>query len=441
MLILVNVLDKDDREVNTIHEQLVRRLIGWIDIPFSTIFSFGKIDGWLRLRRPNFHTEYSIPDSPSYIKVLIAFKPSIIPPRIIPPRLLDSLENEKIISQCQSWLNTCNSLYNSRRYIALVTDINGKAVLACRYLCPVSPPPVIPQSDATNPMKPIKIAARLVSMIPFITDPVLFPGSTDLWTSNEKFLSLGCGDEEEHAVLLCCWLLSLEITSYLVLGSSLPEGLKAAYVLVMLPDGIYLINPCDGSVYSSTDPMCPFISIGTIITSTNIYGNIQSFSHPSQMRFDLNKTNDWRPVFDKQLVELRSLQSASLIYTQISDDVIVELRSAIEREIKLCFDEARQYGIPQWNLMASRLLRELMQDEQHTVDNRFGRLRESYTVTATAITIPYRSIQDCVNAVLRCALHTTTSVSTQFALAVHLQPVFHNVIICNIAIAMLTLRK
>ncbi|VDP02677.1 unnamed protein product [Heligmosomoides polygyrus] len=85
-------------------------------------------------------------------------------------------------------------------------------------------------------------------MVPFVTDAALFPGSTDLWTSAEKFqfLSLGCGDEEEHAVLLCCWLLSLQIPSCLVLGSALPEGSKAAYVFVNLPDGIYLVNPCDG---------------------------------------------------------------------------------------------------------------------------------------------------------------------------------------------------
>uniref|UniRef100_A0A0K0DE08 Ldh_1_C domain-containing protein n=1 Tax=Angiostrongylus cantonensis TaxID=6313 RepID=A0A0K0DE08_ANGCA len=211
-----------------------------------------------------------MPDRPSYIKILVAFNPPIIPSRITPQRRVESLESEKILSQCHVWSNTCSSMYESRRYVALVTDINGKSVLASRFLSPVHPPSSVPK-PTTEPMHSVKIAAQLVR-------------------------------------------------------SGLPEGLNAAYVLVNMHDGIYLVNPCNGCIYSSADTMCPIISVGTIITPTNIYGNVQLYSHPSQMNFDLN----------------------------VSEDALVELRSAIEREIKLCFDEARQYGIPQWNLMASR---------------------------------------------------------------------------------------
>uniref|UniRef100_A0A0R3Q013 Ras-GEF domain-containing protein n=1 Tax=Angiostrongylus costaricensis TaxID=334426 RepID=A0A0R3Q013_ANGCS len=98
-----------------------------------------------------------------------------------------------------------------------------------------------------------------------------------------QFLSIGCGDEEEHAVLLCCWLLSLQIPSCLVLGE-----------------------------WSSQN---------------TVKSNVTT--HFTLMRFFYRI---W----------------------SVSEDALVELRSAIEREIKLSFDEARQYGIPQWNLMASR---------------------------------------------------------------------------------------
>lgn len=436
---IVNSLDKDDRLVNTVHEQLLRRLIGWVEIPFASVYARGKVDGWLRVQRPLFFTGYSMPDKASYVKVLIAFDPPQIPPRIAPPRRVDSVESEKILSQSHSWSKACGLMHDDRRYTALVTDINGKAVLACRYLGPVHPPSSVPH-PGTDPRQTLEAAARLVSMVPFVTDAALFPGSTDLWTSAEKFLSLGCGDEEEHAVLLCCWLLSLQIPSCLVLGSALPEGSKAAYVFVNLPDGIYLVNPCDGSVYASTDAMCPMTSVGTVITPRNIYGNIQPSSHPSQLQFALNRTSDWRPLFDKDLEDVQSIQSPIIPYAQVSEDALVELKSSIEREIKLRFDEARQYGIPQWNLMASRVLREILQDDQHSVDDRLSRLRESYTVTVCAMTIPYRNIQDCVAAVLRCGLHTVTAPSPQFALAVHLQPAFGHVMSCSIAVALLMLK-
>ncbi|KAK6023752.1 hypothetical protein OSTOST_10451 [Ostertagia ostertagi] len=333
--LIVNSLDKDDRLVNTVHEQLVRRLIGWVEIPFSTVYSKGKVDGWLRIQRPTFYTGYNMPDRRSYVKVLIAFDPSMVPPRITAPRRVGSVESEKVLHQCETWSKTCSAMHDGRRYTALVTDINGKAVLACRFLGPVNPPPQVPHPGA-NPRHTIEVAARLVSMVPFVTDPVLFPGSTDLWTTTEKFLSLGCGDEEEHATLLCCWLLSFGIPCCLVLGKitgfakesinshlyhccsgfALPEGARAAYVLVNMSDGIYLVNPCDGSVYSSSDAMCPLTSVGTIVAPRNLYGNIQTNAHPSQLQFDLSKSSDWKPLFDKEMDDFQSIQSSSVPYAQ-----------------------------------------------------------------------------------------------------------------------------
>ncbi|KAE9412824.1 hypothetical protein Angca_002030, partial [Angiostrongylus cantonensis] len=87
-----------------------------------------------------------------------------------------------------------------------------------------------------------------------------------------------------------------------------------------------------------------------------------------------------------------------------------------------------------------RLLLEITQDEQSSIGERLTRLRESYTVTSSSITIPRKNVQHCVNAVMRRSVHTTTSVSTQFALAVHLQPAFDHVIICDIGVGMLTLK-
>uniref|UniRef100_A0AC34RFD1 Uncharacterized protein n=1 Tax=Panagrolaimus sp. JU765 TaxID=591449 RepID=A0AC34RFD1_9BILA len=100
--------------------------------------------------------------------------------------------------------------------------------------------------------------------------------------------------------------------------------------------------------------MCPLISVGTIITQNNCYANIQKNQHPSTMDFDLNNKSNWDPLFSTTRTDLISVQPEVLTYTGVNEDFLVELRSNLEREIKLKFDEARSYAIPQWNLMASR---------------------------------------------------------------------------------------
>lgn len=93
---------------------------------------------------------------------------------------------------------------------------------------------------------------------------------------------------------------------------------------------------------------------------------------------------------------------------------MLEQRTYVEREIKLIFDEARIYGIPQWNLIASRSipqkvrfikifrqLRELLQEQELTsrvisgssLATRLGRLNESYEVYATGTFGAYESVQ------------------------------------------------
>lgn len=102
-----------------------------------------------------------------------------------------------------------------------------------------------------------------------------------------KILTIGCGNVEEHAILLAGWLLGLGYTTALVLGRSLPEGTNAAYVLVEVDNNpTFLINPCNGNRYQLDDTTCPLFQICTVITPTNIYGNMQIVAHCSQMEFN-----------------------------------------------------------------------------------------------------------------------------------------------------------
>uniref|UniRef100_F1KQY7 Coiled-coil and C2 domain-containing protein 2A n=1 Tax=Ascaris suum TaxID=6253 RepID=F1KQY7_ASCSU len=437
---MVTKLQSDDREPNAVHEQLGKHFIGRVHIPFLTIYCNARIDAYLRIETPLFSSLYKNSEKPSYIKVVIAIDPAIIPLRIPSTIPAASNESEQLLRKCDQWKNVCRSQFPERRFVSLVSDANGRQVLACRYIRGIKPPSCVESSSAE---RTLEVACRIVSYVPFIADPNAFPDLRDVLTSADQFLAIGCGNEEEHAVLLCCWLLHLNITAYLLLGSALREGPSAAYVLAFIDTKMMILNPTDGHCYTSDDPMCPLVSVGTAISGLNVYANIQSHEHPSQMHFDFKKNTHWRALFEKDKGDIQSVQPELINYANISDDNVMQLRCGLEREIKARFDESRPYGIPQWNLLACRMLREVLGELESpsascaNVDARLAQLRNSYNMNALAIRERYVSVERLVEVVMRTNIHVNSEHTTQFALAVHIQPYMNNVISCCVAIAAL----
>ena len=69
---VVTALPRDDREgTDTVREQVERRWLGSVSIPFSTLYHNTKLDGALRLRAPHALLGYSTPhDTHTYLKVV-----------------------------------------------------------------------------------------------------------------------------------------------------------------------------------------------------------------------------------------------------------------------------------------------------------------------------------------------------------------------------------
>ena len=103
---------------------------------------------------------------------------------------------------------------------------------------------------------------RFVSLIPYVSDAAVYEGRLHVWNTSDAFFATLWGDEEEHAVQLCNFLLAMGRDCFVVVGNGIPEG-ATAYVLMVESgagdalDTNYLINPVTGRIFDARDVHCP----------------------------------------------------------------------------------------------------------------------------------------------------------------------------------------
>jgi coiled-coil and C2 domain-containing protein 2A len=103
------------------------------------------------------------------------------------------------------------------------------------------------------------------TLLEFINDYVLF---------FQQVLRLLSGDSEDHAVLLCCFLMHLGKKAWLLLGVGIPHG-PTAYVLTREEEqhnlsSYWLWDPASGQKYSIQDSFCPLQKVFCLINDENV---------------------------------------------------------------------------------------------------------------------------------------------------------------------------
>ena len=121
-------------------------------------------------------------------------------------------------------------------------------------------------------------------------------------------VSVSC--REEHAILLCNFLLSFKKDAYVCLGTAMPDG-DAAFVLTKEQIGNktvwYCWNPTTGQKFLQTDPDCPLKDMGMVFNHENVWANVQDAS--SNICYDSLDFSDGKAWCDSTRLDSTRLHS------------------------------------------------------------------------------------------------------------------------------------
>ncbi|XP_070555815.1 coiled-coil and C2 domain-containing protein 2A-like isoform X3 [Ptychodera flava] len=463
--VVVDMLEDDRARATNIHQRLERKWLGSLKIPFSTVYFQGQIEGNFRLQAPrvllgyqragpmeNTTTQYGQgkrDTDNTYLQLFITIEPALSTPEPVKEKF-DTTEDEKLLNFAENYQMQFEKKHPKRDILTTVMDINGKSVFVTRYFKALKPPAELLSAES-NPLKQAELIARFVSLIPFVSDSVVFPGMCDIWSTCDQFLQMLQGDEEEHAVLLCNYFLHLGKKAWLLIGSAIPEG-STTYVLTREADNNFLIwNPSTGEHYPQYDNFCRLKSVGCLINQENIWANIQLNEEPYRIDFDVTKSNMWRPLFTKTFSNpnLTSVQVDELRYYQTDKGYVSDLTDKIEKKLREKLMEWRPRHITRFNRYCTQVFRNLLRKLEENRGNaaimehksELEQVMGSYTMSGFPLNLTYTEMAPIVDAVYSTGVHVNESTDVEFALAVHIHPYPNNILSVWVYIAAVSRKR
>ncbi|KAG8468305.1 hypothetical protein KFE25_013388 [Diacronema lutheri] len=306
----------------------------------------------------------------------------------------------------------------------------GESTLVCRYVHPQAPP---------AELRLVSELMRYVRLIPFLEDVVTsVEAKADVWTTTDEFLSMGAGDGEEHALLLCNYLLHRGDEAYVVVGRSALE--ERAFFVLMRETGAAegtLFHAVRGTSYPLVDSRCPLSAVGMVFNASNVWANVQPADVPSKMSWNLADSLAWRRLFidgsadaDQVSRWTRSVQLSTPHYTRAAEEDKNDLEREVERAIRLHIEERRGSRPTDWNNNMRRILKTILVrlevDAREGVTSKPDELRaelaqtlQSYAVVGFPLNVTWTDIKQVIEAVDATDIHNSSGKELKFALTVH----------------------
>nr|XP_018907512.1 PREDICTED: coiled-coil and C2 domain-containing protein 2A [Bemisia tabaci] len=432
--VVIDLLEDDRLKGTMIHQRFERHWLGSLSIPFSTLYHNFRIEGTFQLYSPPCLLGYerlvsAHSRNATFLTLFIMLQPVINPP---PPvkHQLESYENSEVVK----YLDYCqqNQLrsFPKRTIKTLVVNSNCKSVCVTRLLKPLNLPNLLSESEKI----PEAMIARYVSMIP-TSRTNLFETSLDVWLTGDQVIGLLIGNNYDHAVLLCCYLMKLKKKVWLIIGSGIPHG-PSAYVLVRENSRSYYIwDSVSGLKYDIHDSFSPLQSVYCIINDQNIWANIQRQEDITRMRWDVSKSSDWNPIFGRNMsAPLGSIQPAVIDYPVTPDREVLSLQEKVETLLRDAIMKWRSTNKTIWNRYCTAMLRKLLpsleqaswtgsSNKQMSAADLIQELQHilaSHKMCGFPINMPYTNVNDLMEAVKATGVHTNNCEDVEFSLAVYI---------------------
>lgn len=292
---------KDDRNGDSIEKDQPRFLCA-IDVPLQSIMSYGNVEHVIRMETPPFQLSYSL-EKDIFSPIDIEFFIKLNPPTKLPEDSIfqDSrdLENPVVAKEANDWFNQLQNLplFKQRRKVLMARTTDNFKIFVFRMVQRQNFPPKLYQDyDENNKDQKFENQLiRYVAAIPNISDSTIFETEQSVWMSSQKFLNENQGDQEEHALLLCNYLLTLGFEAYVVLGHDIVQGNAAFVYFKKGHEGTYLVDPIRGIKWKIQDSACSMFRVSIAFNHQKIYANVQNKEKPSQIEWNFETEKFWKP--------------------------------------------------------------------------------------------------------------------------------------------------